>query len=150
MIAFWVLAACMTLVALAFILVPLLRPRARHAPSAEEANLEVLRGQRREIESDVADGTLPADARDEAVAELMARARTDLAPASPAAPAAPSGTRRPWAAAAAVAIAVLALAFGMYLAVGTPEATDAARVGHEGGQLTDAQIVAWSRHSRAR
>ena len=74
MIAFWVLAACMTVVALAFILVPLLRPRARPGPSAEEANLEVLRGQRREIESDVAYGTLPVDARDEAVAELMARA----------------------------------------------------------------------------
>jgi cytochrome c-type biogenesis protein CcmH len=139
MTAFWVLAACMTLVALAFILVPLLRPRAARGPSLEEANLDVLRGQRREIESDVAYGTLPADAREEALAELVARARADLAPTAPL-PA--PGTRRPWMAAAAVAVAVPALAFGMYLAVGTPEAADPARVGHEGGQLSDAQIVA--------
>src|SRR6185437_4687549 len=139
MIAFWALAAGMTAVALAFILVPLLRPRAVRGPSVEDANLEVLRGQRREIESDVAYGTLPADARDEALADLVARARADLAPSAPL-PA--PGTRRPWAAAAGVAVAVPALAFGMYLAVGTPEATDRARVGHEGGQLTDAQIVA--------
>ena len=139
MIAFWALAACMTAVALAFILVPLLRPRATRGPSVEEANLEVLRGQRREIESDVAYGTLPADARDEALADLVARARTDLAPAERPVTA---GARRPWAAAAAAAIAVPALAFGMYLVVGTPEATEPARVGHEGGQLTDAQIVA--------
>jgi cytochrome c-type biogenesis protein CcmH len=139
MAAFWALAACMTVVALAFILVPLLRPRAALAPSVEEANLEVLRGQRREIESDVAYGTLPADARDEALAELVARARTDLAPGDPA-PA--PFTRRPWPAAVAAALAVPLLAFGMYYAVGTPEATDPARVGQAGHPMTDAQIVA--------
>jgi len=138
MAAFWLLAACMTLVALSFILVPLLRPRAPRGPSVEEANLDVLRGQRREIEADVANGVLPADARDEALADLMRRARVDLAPAAPMA----TGTRRPWAAAIAAAIAVPVLAFGLYLAVGTPEAVDPARVGHAGGQLTDAQVVA--------
>jgi cytochrome c-type biogenesis protein CcmH len=138
MAAFWILAACMTLVALAFILVPLLRPRAAHGPSVEEANLDVLRGQRREIEADVANGVLPADARDEALAELLQRARSDLAPTAPVT----AGTRRPWAAAAAAAVAVPVLAFGMYLAVGTPEATERAPAGHESGQLTDAQIVA--------
>jgi len=138
MAAFWLLAACMTLVALGFILVPLLRPRASRGPSVEEANLDVLRGQRREIEADVANGVLPADARDEALADLMRRARVDLAPAAPMA----TGTRRPWAAAIAAAIAVPVLAFGLYLAVGTPEAVDPPRVGHAGGQLTDAQVVA--------
>jgi len=42
MIAFWALAAGMTAAALAFILVPLLRPRAARGPSMEDANLEVL------------------------------------------------------------------------------------------------------------
>ena len=138
MVAFWVLAACMTVVAMAFILVPLLRPRARRGPSVEEANLEVLRGHRREIEADLANGTLPADARDEALADLVVRARSDLAPAAPVA----AGTRRPWAVAAAVAVAVPALAFGMYLAVGTPDAANPVRVGHAGAEMTDQQIVA--------
>ena len=139
MVVFWLVAALMTLVALAFILVPLLRPRAPAGPSVVEANLEVLRGQRREIESDVANGVLPADARDEALAELVERAQDDLQPASQpsAAPA-----KRPWAAAAVAAVAVPALAFGMYLVVGNPDAADAAKVGHEGGQMTQTQILA--------
>jgi cytochrome c-type biogenesis protein CcmH len=138
MATFWVLAAAMTVAALAFILVPLLRPRPRGGPSVEEANLDVLRGQRREIEADVANGTLPADAREEALAELLARARADLVPAAPLAPAG----KRPWAAAAVAAVALPAVAFGIYLAVGTPEAADPAKVGHAGAQLTDAQVVA--------
>ena len=63
MVVFWILATLMTAVALAFVLVPLLRSRAEAGPGSVEANLEVLRGQRREIEADVASGTLPADAR---------------------------------------------------------------------------------------
>ncbi|HSN20114.1 MAG TPA: c-type cytochrome biogenesis protein CcmI, partial [Usitatibacter sp.] len=74
MLLFWSLAALMVLVALAFILVPLLRPRSSAAPSVVEANLDVLRSQRREIEADVATGVLPADAREEALAELVDRA----------------------------------------------------------------------------
>lgn len=139
MAVFWFLAALMVVVALAFILVPLLRPRPSTGPSVVEANLEVLRGQRREIEADVANGVLPADAREEALAELVDRARTDLeAPVK--APLAPA--RRPWATAAIVAIAVPALAFGMYLAVGTPDAANSLKVGHEGAPLNDQQITA--------
>ena len=80
MAVFWLLAALMTVVALAFVLVPLLRTRPASGPSTLEANLEVLRSQRREIEADVASGTLPAEARDEALAELVRRADKDLAP----------------------------------------------------------------------
>jgi len=103
-----------------------------------EANLEVLRGQRREIEADVANGVLPADAKDEALAELVDRAQGDLAPA----PEAPVAARRPWIAAAAASVGIPAIAFGMYLAVGTPDAADSARVGHEGAPMNQQQIVA--------
>jgi cytochrome c-type biogenesis protein CcmH len=138
MLVFWSLAALMVAVALAFILVPLLRPRAPAGPSVVEANLEVLRGQRREIEADVANGLLPAEARDEALAELVDRARDDLAPAPAPAAAAP---RRPWIAAAIAAIGVPAIAFGMYLAVGAPFAARARRGGHEGAPKSDEQIA---------
>ena len=80
MAVFWLIASLMTAAALAFVLVPLLRPRPTSGPSTVEANLEVLRGQRREIEADVANGILSAGARDEALAELVERGREDLAP----------------------------------------------------------------------
>ena len=123
MVFFWIAAAVMALVASAFVIVPLLRGRPVAGPSATEANLAVLRGQRREIEQDVAQGTLPADAREEALAELAARAENDLSAAPP--PSAPStATSRPWIASAVVAIAIPAGAFALYLALGTPAATD--------------------------
>jgi cytochrome c-type biogenesis protein CcmH len=139
MAAFWILAGLMTVLALAFVLVPLLRGRAVAGPTAVEANLAVLRGQRREIEADVANGTLPADAREEALAELAGRAEADLA--GPAAQPAPA-TKRPWILAAVVAVALPALAFGVYLLTGTPAATDSRVLEMaEGSQYTDKQIV---------
>lgn len=139
MLVFWLLATLMTAVALAIVLIPLLRSRPSGGPSAMEANLEVLRSQRRELEADLANGTLPADAREEALAELVDRAQGDLeaapAPASVAA-------RKPWAVAVLVAVAIPAIAFGMYFLVGTPNAADASLVVHEGAPMNERQITA--------
>src|SRR5690349_4743678 len=118
MAVFWLLAVLMTAAALAFVLVPLLRSRPVSGPSTVEANLDVLRSQRREIEADVANGTLPPEARDEALAELVRRAEADLVPV--AAPA--DAARKPWITAAVVAVALPLCAFGLYLARGTPAA----------------------------
>ena len=125
MLVFWALAAAMTLLALAFVLVPMLRARAdASGPSAREVTLAVLRGQRQEIEADIAAGNLPAEARDEALAELVDRAGEDL-PAEAAAPKrAPAPPRKPWIVAATTALVVPALAFGLYAAIGSPSATD--------------------------
>jgi cytochrome c-type biogenesis protein CcmH len=121
MLLFWILASLMLVVALAFVLVPLLRSRTSGGPTAVEANLEVLRGQRREIEEDVAAGLLPGASRDEALAELVARADEDLAARGETAPAQP---RRPWAIAAIAGVAVPAIVLGVYLAIGSPRALD--------------------------
>jgi cytochrome c-type biogenesis protein CcmH len=139
MVVFWLLAVLMTALALAFVLVPLLRGRARTGPGALEANLAVLRGQRHEIEADVANGVLPESARDEALNELVERARDDLA--SHESPPAPR-TSRPWIAAAAVAVAVPALAFGLYAWLGAPGALAPAVPTHEAGKFNDVQIEA--------
>ena len=121
MAVFWMLAGLMTLVALAFVLVPLVRARPPGGPSAMEANLEVLRGQRRELEADIAAGVVPAEARGEALAELVSRAESDLS----APPATVSPERKPpWAAVAIAAIGIPALAFGIYIAIGAPLAAD--------------------------
>lgn len=134
------MAALMTAVALAFVLVPLLRARAAAGPTPLDANLEVLRGQRREIDADVANGLLPAAARDEALAELVDRAEKDLekAPAPVAAEA-----KKSWFAAAVVAVALPAIAFGVYLALGSPATLDTSPKPHEAAAtLDDKQIVA--------
>jgi cytochrome c-type biogenesis protein CcmH len=121
MAVFWTLAGLMTLLALAFVLVPLLRARAPKGPSALEANLEALRGQRRELEADIAAGVVASDAREQVLDELVRRADEDLA-ADPPALVAERG--KPWIAAAIVAVVIPALAFGLYFALGSPLAAD--------------------------
>jgi len=121
MLAFWIVAALLTVVALAFVLVPLLRRRASDAPTVREANLAALRSQRQEIESDVSLGVLAPEAKDEALSELVARASEDLeTPAEAQA----AESKRPWPAAIAFAILVPACALGLYLWVGLPAALD--------------------------
>ncbi len=139
MVVFWILAALMTALALAFVLVPMLRARALRGPSQSESNLAVLRGQRREIEADIANGTLPADVREEALAELVDRAQADLSTPDPTTPA---QLRPPWLAAAAIAVALPLLAFGTYVAMGTPAATDPKLLARGADKIDDARIVA--------
>lgn len=140
MLVFWILAAVMTLVALAFVLVPLLRSSPIAGPTSVEANLEVLRAQRREIERDVADGLLPAEAREEALRELVGRAGDELADGAAVATATAS---RPWVAAAIVAVTLPALAFGLYAKIGAPAASDQlALAAAERGPVDEKQIVA--------
>lgn len=139
MLAFWILATLMTAVALAFVLVPLLRARAGSTgPTPVEANLEVLRGQRREIEADVANGLLPADARDEALAELLQRADSDLSIA----PQPTAASKRPWITAAIVAVSLPLIAFGTYLAIGTPGASESGLFARPGAGMGEQQVVA--------
>ena len=137
MALFWFLTAAMAALAVLFVVVPLLRARAASGPSEVEANLEVLQGQRREIEADIAAGALPADSRDEALADLVGRAATDLAPA----PAAAASAGKPWPAAVAAGVAIPVVAFGLYLAIGSPNAMDPLVMAAASGKLEDHQIV---------
>src|SRR5579859_3931170 len=139
MMLFWILAAAMTLAGLAFVLVPLLRTRPSAGLDAASVNLAVLRSQRRELEADIANGTLAQEARAEAMEELVERARDDLA-ATPA-PAKASATP-PWMTAAAIGVCLPALAFGIYFAIGTPAAADARTLARAPNPADDSQIVA--------
>lgn len=141
MLVFWILAALMIVVALAFVLVPLLRARGSAGPTEHEANLAVLRGQRGEIEADVASGVLPREAREEALAELVTRAEADLA-AEAAVPA--SASRRPLIAAGIVALALPAAAIALYATLGTPAALDAMAIAAKGGDphVSDKEMAA--------
>ena len=122
MVLFWTLAALMAALAVAFVVAPLLRARVGSAPTTAEANLEVLRAQRRELEADVESGTLAPAAREAALAELQLRASQDVqGDDRPVA-----ASRKPWALAVAMAVAVPVLAFGLYGWLGQPRAADPA------------------------
>jgi cytochrome c-type biogenesis protein CcmH len=124
-LTFWLLAATMTLIGLAFIVIPMLRSRPAKSVDAASANLAVLRAQRREIDAEVLAGTLAPAERESALAELVERADADLAATEPL----PAATgAKPWAVVIPVALLVPAMVFGTYLAVGTPRAADPAIV----------------------
>lgn len=138
MAVFWSIATLMTLAALAFVLVPLARKPRAPGPSIADANLEVLRSRRREIEADAESGLIAPAERDAELAALVERARGELALASDNAPGA-SAMKRPWIAIGIAAVFIPALAFGMYLALGAP----ASVTPHEAAtKMDDAQIVA--------
>jgi cytochrome c-type biogenesis protein CcmH len=138
MATFWIVATLMLLVALAFVLVPLLRTQAAAGPSAREANLAVFRGQRREIDDDVANGVLPAGARDEALRELVDRVDAEVPPTA----SQPATGKKPWLTALAATIALPALAIGTYLALGVPAAADPQLMARASPRLDDDQILA--------
>ena len=138
MFAFWIVAAILTAVALIFLLFPLLRAQRPRGPSSREANLDILRGQRSEIESDIVHGVLPGEAREEALAELVARAGEDLN-VGPEAVDAP--VRRPWILASVLAALLPLGAVGIYLAVGSPAVADA-RPAAAQAPFSDRQIEA--------
>ena len=119
MTAFWVIAALLAAGALAFVLPPLLRRR-RAAPgaAAEATNVAVYRDQLRELDTDLAAGTLARDQYDEARRELEARLLADVQGGAAAPRAAATG--RIAAIAAGIAIPVASIL--IYLAVGNPGA----------------------------
>lgn len=137
MLTFWIAAALLIVAALAFVLVPLLRSRAGSGPSVREANLAVLRGQRQDIETDVALGLLPKDARETALAELAARADEDLAATGDTQA---TATRRPWGVAAFFAVLIPIVTVGFYLWVGTPAVVDPKVLAAAGAKPGDHQI----------
>lgn len=126
MTMFWVYAALLTALALAILITPLLRRRAKsHAAISRKAsNLSVYRDQLAELDADLAAGTIGRDQWDAARADLQRGLLEDAAvpEADPVAPA-----TRTKLAALAVAVAVPIIAVSTYLVLGTPQGLDAAR-----------------------
>ncbi len=116
MIPFAVIAVAMLAIALAWIVVPLLRQRPTGtAPAREASNAAILRDQLRELEADLQSGALSAEAHAQARRELEQRVLQEAAPAGEAAAAAPSGAgrRTVWAIVAILPVAAIAL-YGLW------------------------------------
>ena len=119
MTAFWVMAVVLAAGALAFVLPPLLRTR-RIAPgaAADATNVAIYRDQLREMDADLAAGTLARDQYDDARRELEARLLDDVRGAGSGPSMATPGTI----AAIFAGIAIPFASILLYLAVGNPGA----------------------------
>lgn len=118
MIVFWLIGAALAVVVLALVLRPLLASRAGGAASrtAANINISIYRDQLRELEADLAAGTLAQADYERARAELEGRLLEDVRE-QPAAPAArPAGRLTALTTAAVVPVVALAV----YFAVGSP------------------------------
>jgi len=120
----------MLLVALAFVLVPLLRTRIDADAvdstrlSGAVSNVTVFRSQKREIEEDFARGSLGAEERDAALNELSQRL-VDEVPGDSATertPAPSPRNRRPWLLIGALGALIPVAAFTIYATLGSPKA----------------------------
>ena len=137
----WLLGAALAAAVLAWLLRPLLFGRHSAVPSRSDANVSIYRDQMRELEADLAAGTLAREDYDRARAELEARLLQDVAqpdPHSPPGPAARGARRAAWALGAAVPVIGLAV----YLAVGSPGAIDLPPEPPQGQQHASAAQVA--------
>ena len=119
MTLFWLIAALFAAGALLYVLRPLLRQKAAKRVSGADANIAIYKDQLRELDAELAAGTLTKDDHARARLELEARLLEDV-PAVELERASGGGRR----AALAVGIAVPLLAVAVYLVTGTPRAFD--------------------------
>lgn len=120
MTTFLLLAAGMTLAAILFVAIPLLRRRATAmAVAHDSANVSIYQDQLAELNADLANGTLSQEQFEHARDELERRLLQDVQGAAPAAPA--RIARWPG---VAVALAVPLIAGALYWKLGSPAALD--------------------------
>ena len=126
MIAFWISAALLMVLALWLILPALLKAKTSAdttADSAAQANLFVLRSQLTQLDADFTAGTINADQLALAKSEIERRAlEEESAPEAAVAPA--KSTRTAW----AVGLAIPLVALGIYGFIGNIEALDPANL----------------------
>jgi len=130
MIGFVVIAAALAVLALAFVLRPLVKRRDSARLSRREANIAIYKDELRELDADLAAGTLARADYDRARLELEARLLEDVSSAEPA-PARATGRT----AALAVGIAVPLLAVAVYIATGDPRGFDTRQAAPDTAQI---------------
>ena len=136
-VAFWILAALFAVAAIAFVLPALLgRGRRAERASGDATNIAIYRDQMRELDADLAAGTLVREQYDDARRELERRMLEDVHVTSPA-----TASAKPGRATALVVGITLPLAAALlYFAVGNPQALSPAPAGGDGHGVTMQQI----------
>ncbi len=122
MTIFWIAAAGLVCLGLAFVLPPLWRTRSTSVSSAEITNLPILQDQRRQLDLDLASGQLTPGRYQEALDELTQRVLEE-ASATSAQPAHGKQPRKTWAG-IFIGVMVPAVALSTYTYLGAPQAMD--------------------------
>lgn len=121
MTLFWLIGAALLLVAVMFVAVPLWRGRAvNNAVERNDANLQILRDQSAELDTDLKNGLLAPELYEQGKREIESRVLDEVAGAEQAAT--ETGTRPFRALAVGLSALLVMLSVGVYLAVGTPDA----------------------------
>ena len=151
---FYLVAASMVLLALGFVLLPLVRrPRGESSTSIEAANIEAFRVQHREVEADHDRGLITEAERDRIVEELSGRLAEEIEPeVKPQQISAISGTnapKTPWILVFVLSVFVLGGSVGGYALLGAHDARQqvlpavAGRADSDpNAPLSDKQVVA--------
>ena len=126
MTMFWFIIGFLTACALLFIVPPLLgRGRSHASATRSEVNLSIYRDQLRELDADLAAGTLSKEQYQSARSELEGRVLDDSGVADVVAKPLSSGGRN-WAIAAVIAVPILTVS--LYLMLGKPGELDSHKV----------------------
>ncbi len=121
MTMFWIIVGLLIAGALLFIMPPLLgRAKGQASATRSEVNLSIYRDQLRELDADLAAGTLSKEQYQSARSELEGRVLDDSGAAEVMTP--PSSGGRNWAIAAAIAVPILTVS--LYLMLGKPGELD--------------------------
>jgi cytochrome c-type biogenesis protein CcmH len=145
-IAFALIATAMVAVAVAWILVPLLRGRGAGDVDRDASNVAILRDQLAELQADLARGAISPEQFEPAKRELERRVLDEVS-ATPGAAALHRGT--PWAAAVLAGL-VPVVAVLLYLVIGTPGRSTAGEGprGRAGTRSRASRSRRWSPTSR--
>ncbi|HUX23443.1 MAG TPA: c-type cytochrome biogenesis protein CcmI [Burkholderiales bacterium] len=143
MTMFWVYAALLTVVALAFLITPLLRGRGRTVAgvSRTASNLTIFRDQLAELDADLAAGSIDREQWEAARGDLQRGLLEDAA--TPAVAPAAAAVKRSTVAAVALAVALPIVAVSGYVVVGNPQGLNPSKASAMAGAphgVTQAQI----------
>lgn len=117
MTLFWTIAAGLTLLAMGFVVLPLLRSHISQTITSDELNLEVFKQQLQELDDDLNAGLLDQVRYDAARKDLEKGLLQDVNSKAEASPQADSRGR--WALASALLVPLVGIA--LYLNVGSPQ-----------------------------
>ena len=134
MLIFFVLALLMVLVALAFVVVPLMRVRALAKPVSDAgSNVAIFKSQRRELDEELARGAVSESEYRAALGELSARVVDEIPEEEGISTEGSSSNNRPWWLVAIVAVVVPLGAVLLYATIGAPKAIEMAGAAPVGG-----------------
>ncbi|GMR20187.1 MAG: c-type cytochrome biogenesis protein CcmI [Gammaproteobacteria bacterium] len=118
---FWLISVTLTLIALATVLLPLLRPARHTVPDEKQLQVTVHRLRIKELEADLANQVISQTDFDQARTELDQQLLEDIPEDKKIKPVTTTGIRS---ATISLLVAIPALAFGLYLWLGNMEAID--------------------------